>query len=121
MKEIDPLNLPVQDNTVQEIKFPKTKKEVGKLVKPHAGMTLFAVDVKSKECEPVKFEASSLPQKVRTKNPLPGKRMTDNLAKRAQLTLEAKQMEHLVTAKEGVFYVWAINEKNAMKKFRKAF
>lgn len=116
---LDPLSNPIQDNTVQEIKFPKTKKNVGKLVKPHMGMTLWGIVPETGEIEEVKFKATSLPRKEETKRVLP--KFAGALSKKSQLTLEHETITHLVDAKEGVFYIWAINKKNALRKYRKAF
>lgn len=120
MKELEG-NLPHEDKTEQQIRFPKTDKQVAKQAKPHLGMTLFAIDRKTKKCEKVRYETTSMPFKQTIGAPLPGRKVTAGLSKKAQLTLEQTQFNHKVTAKADVWYVWAINKKNAMKKFEKAF
>ena len=121
MKELDPLNLPHDDKTEQVVQFPKTTKPVFNQAKPHNGMFLFGFEIVTGNCEHVKFEVSSLPHKVKNKNPLPMRKFTDELAEKSLLTIERVQINHKVTAKQGWWYVWAINEKSGLKKFRKAF
>jgi hypothetical protein len=119
VEKFDP-DQPHADNTEQIIKLPKTRTAFAQ-AKPHNGMFLFGIEIATGKCEQVKFEVSSLPHKAKNKNPLPGKRFTEPLAEKSQLMIERTQINHRVTAKEGYWYVWAINTKSALKKFKKAF
>jgi hypothetical protein len=119
MNTLDPSNLPLADNTVQQIKFPKTKKAERDMSKPHNGMDMWEVDIKTGTAEKIKIKVSSLPQKEKTKNPFP--RLIQDYAEKTLSVIDVENIHHKVDAREGFWYVWAINKTNAEKKFKKAF
>jgi len=121
MNELDPINLPNQIPTEQNVRYPKTQIGMPPMNKPHAGMTLWAINVKTFEIDKAKYEAVSLPKKETTINPLPMKRLTGNLAKRSQLTIEREAVHMRVQAKEGIYYCWALNKRTAINRFKKDF
>jgi hypothetical protein len=114
MNELNPTKLQ-QDNTEQQIKFPKAKQHVGSMSKPHLGMTLFEVNTTTQEINPAKFEFTTLPVTEESLNPLP--KRAQRLGKVAQLTVDQKVVHRRVIVIEGCWYVWAINKQNALKQY----
>lgn len=119
---IDPLSNPTKDNTEQRVQYPKVKQKIHEMVKPHGGMILFSIDTRTdrptiNDVKEAKFEHSTIPFKADSKNPLP--RTTGKLAKRVQLQVEHIQVRHKLIIDEHHYYVWAINKKNALKRYFK--
>ena len=117
---IDPLSHPIADNTEQQIKYPKSKSKVGSLRNGHGGLTLFQIDTKTHECEKVPLNTATIPIPEKSGTPLP-KAFTGNLSERSQLVIQTNTTHYQVEAKEGFYYVWALNKKNALRRYRKAF
>lgn len=97
------------DKTEHIITFPKNQRNLGTSDRPHLGMILFSVDKKTGIAESTKFKPTVVPHNV-----IPS------------LTNQANQIEiaHVQTKKEAViddtkWHVWAINKKNAERKFQK--
>jgi len=99
-----------QDNTHQEIQFPKKLNALGSNKKPHSGTFLFAVNIKSGKAELVKMKATSLPMKEIPRNKM-------NIVR--QIELVNTKIHHQVIVDETKWYVWAINAKNAERKFKR--
>lgn len=109
MKELDPIK-PQIDDTADVIKFPKSMQGMGEINRPHAGMTCYACDLVTHKIEPVKIKQTTLPQVRTSKN---------KMALVAQNVLTQKEVHNQVIFDPKKWYVWAINEKNANKKFQR--
>lgn len=119
--ELDPSNIPAKDSTEQIVNFPKQKKLETSRPKPHRGMTLWEVDMTieeptEKDFHPATYELTTLPMTVNTQSPFRSKHLNAR-AKAAQLTLVNTQVRHRLMAKVNHYYTWAINQKNALKRF----
>ena len=114
MKELEPTRQ-LQDNTEHNIRFPKTLKGIGEVSRPHAGMKLYCVPIEGgtiDHVKEVKPKVSSMPVVRDTKN---------KVAKNAQLVLKSTEIHHQVVNDEKMHYCWAINKKNAFKKYKKHY
>lgn len=109
MNELDPIK-PKVDDTADVIKYPKTIIGMGEINRPHAGMILFACDLKTNEVEQVKIKMTSLPMVRSSKN---------KAALVAQNVLTQKETHNQVIFDSGKWYVWSINKTNAEKKFQR--
>jgi hypothetical protein len=80
-------------------------------------MTLFEIDLATLKITPAKFEFATLPVKEETLNPLP--RPARMIAKASKLIIESTNIHKRLLVKDDCWYVWAINDKNAMKQFKR--
>jgi hypothetical protein len=79
----------------------------GVVARPHLGMKLYEIDMVTRLCRPVEVLAST---KQLFAKPHPELIKTQN-------DLVRQERHHKVVNDSSKFYTWAINEKNAMKKF----
>ena len=118
MREFEPVKQ-IQDNTEQQIKFPKAKQFIKPMPKPHRGMVLWEIDQKTMQVEKAKYRISSIPVKEETLNDVPRIARKRGIAKMSHMTLESTNIHHEVDIRENCWYVWAVNKKNAIKQYRK--
>ena len=119
---IDPINNPTNDNVEDVVRFPKTNRKVHEMSKPHAGMTLYCIDTRKTfvtvdDVMEAEYEHTTIPYKDLTNNPLP--KVTGRLSKAAQLQLQQTVLRHKLIVNEHYYYTWAINKKNALKRWLK--
>lgn len=104
-----------QDKIQNIVQFPKIKNN-GMYERPSAGVKLFEVDYVTKEVIEAVYKSVSLPmEKMSPVDARAKMRMRGGIAMKSEVV--RKQLE----VKPGKWYVWAINEKNALRKFEKTF
>ncbi len=100
-----------QDQPKEERVYPKTLKGDGEINRPHLGMKMYGVDMRTGRASEVKMEKVSIPVTRTAKN------LIDHYA---QNVLVQKETHCQVINNKETYYVWAINAKNAERKYRKA-
>lgn len=104
MKELDP---PTIAPSEQVAYIPKELKGMGEINKPHLGMKLFGFNMETMEVTEVKYHNTTLPVMRIPAN-------KDIINYRAMIQ---KEIHHQVVFDKSCWYVWAVNEKNARRKF----
>lgn len=96
------------DKQIEIRNYPKGLEAMGKIERPHLGMRMYAVDQRTRECQQVELKTVTF-KPVRTVKKIRGveQMVAENL--HAEVRFDA-----------GKWYCWAINEKNAVRKYFKA-
>ena len=105
MKELNPI---LPDPKEQVAYIPKELQGMGEIAKPHKGMKLFGVDYKTMKAHQVKPIVTSLPVY----------RKYSEKAMNSFNALPQTEIHHQIKFNPDHWYCWAINESNAIRKYR---